>query len=54
MDNIPVAHRLTTLIHPLPTLRRDTRVVKQVACGATTTIYFKKRKRRKQIFKNIR
>ncbi|MCP4210737.1 MAG: hypothetical protein GY764_04590 [Halieaceae bacterium] len=38
MDNIPVAHRLTTRIHPLPTLRRDRSVMKQIACGATITI----------------
>ncbi len=29
-------HSFTTLIHPLPTLRRDKRSQKQNACGATT------------------
>jgi hypothetical protein len=53
MDNIPVAHSLTTLIHPLPTLRRDTTEVKQVACGATTKI-LKRRKKDKQLVKNAR
>ncbi len=35
-------HSFTTLIHPLPTLRRDKQSQKQNACGATTGILIKK------------
>ncbi len=35
-------HSFTTLIHPLPTLRRDKQSQKQNACGATTEFLIKK------------
>ncbi|MCP4046754.1 MAG: hypothetical protein GY732_12300 [Gammaproteobacteria bacterium] len=35
-------HSFTTLIHPLPTLRRDQEAPGQNACGATTGFYIKK------------
>ncbi|MCP4048901.1 MAG: hypothetical protein GY732_23245 [Gammaproteobacteria bacterium] len=34
-------HSFTTLIHPLPTLRRDKEAPGQNACGATTGFYIK-------------
>jgi len=34
-------HRFTTLIRPLPTLRRDREVPGQSACGATTGFFIK-------------
>ncbi|MCP4486744.1 MAG: hypothetical protein GY820_05405 [Gammaproteobacteria bacterium] len=33
-------HSFTTLIHPLPTLRRDQGVQKQNACGTTTAVFY--------------
>ncbi|MCP3891740.1 MAG: hypothetical protein GY702_23155 [Desulfobulbaceae bacterium] len=35
-------HSFTTLIHPLPTLRRDKGAQKQNACGTTTGFLIKK------------
>jgi hypothetical protein len=44
MGNIPVAHKLTTLIHPLPTLHRAGPLPTESACGATRINIFIKLK----------
>jgi hypothetical protein len=47
-----VDHRFTTLIHPLPTLRRDRGLPGLSACGATTRIFIIKEKRYEVFYEN--